>query len=185
MPAKIYYDQDADLGLLRGKKIAIIGYGSQGHAHAQNLKDSGQDVIVGLYNAYSRKLHYARVALFRWTGLTSRWLDPHFGRVGAAGKKEATASSPAVGNPAADQARAEAQVDAELAVPTTRDRALPEPRAGAKKEDPCKQRPFLLKMEQAVELVERRAHLDRRHQEPLQLQCRLVPRYRHRRARSE
>jgi ketol-acid reductoisomerase len=50
MPAKIYYDQDADLGLLRGKKIAVIGYGSQGHAHALNLKDSGQDVIVGLYH---------------------------------------------------------------------------------------------------------------------------------------
>jgi ketol-acid reductoisomerase len=49
MPAKIYYDQDADLGLLKGKTIAIIGYGSQGHAHAQNLKDSGQDVVVGLY----------------------------------------------------------------------------------------------------------------------------------------
>ena len=49
MPARIYYDQDADLGLLRGKKISIIGYGSQGHAHALNLKDSGQDVIVGLY----------------------------------------------------------------------------------------------------------------------------------------
>jgi ketol-acid reductoisomerase len=49
MPARIYYDQDADLGLLRGKKIAVIGYGSQGHAHALNLKDSGQDVVVGLY----------------------------------------------------------------------------------------------------------------------------------------
>jgi len=49
MPARVYYDQDADLGLLRGKKIAIIGYGSQGHAHALNLKDSGQDVVVGLY----------------------------------------------------------------------------------------------------------------------------------------
>jgi ketol-acid reductoisomerase len=49
MPAKIYYDQDADLGLLRGKKIAIIGYGSQGHAHALNLRDSGQEVVVGLY----------------------------------------------------------------------------------------------------------------------------------------
>jgi len=49
MPAKIYYDQDADLGLLKGRKIAIIGYGSQGHAHALNLKDSGQDVVVGLY----------------------------------------------------------------------------------------------------------------------------------------
>ena len=49
MPAKIYYDADADLGLLKGKKIAIIGYGSQGHAHALNLRDSGQDVVVGLY----------------------------------------------------------------------------------------------------------------------------------------
>src|SRR5580765_1333865 len=49
MPAKIFYDQDADLGLLKGKKIAIIGYGSQGHAHALNLRDSGQDVVVGLY----------------------------------------------------------------------------------------------------------------------------------------
>ncbi|HEY2993451.1 MAG TPA: ketol-acid reductoisomerase [Methylomirabilota bacterium] len=49
MPARIYYDQDADLGLLKGKKLAIIGYGSQGHAHALNLKDSGQDVVVGLY----------------------------------------------------------------------------------------------------------------------------------------
>jgi ketol-acid reductoisomerase len=49
MPAKIFYDQDADLGLLRGKTVAIIGYGSQGHAHALNLKDSGQKVVVGLY----------------------------------------------------------------------------------------------------------------------------------------
>jgi len=49
MPAKIYYDQDADLGLLKGKSIAIIGYGSQGHAHALNLRDSGQNVVVGLY----------------------------------------------------------------------------------------------------------------------------------------
>jgi ketol-acid reductoisomerase len=49
MPAKIFYDQDADLGLLRGRTIAIIGYGSQGHAHALNLKDSGQPVVVGLY----------------------------------------------------------------------------------------------------------------------------------------
>jgi ketol-acid reductoisomerase len=49
MPAKIYYDQDADIGLLKGKKIAIMGYGSQGHAHALNLRDSGQDVVVGLY----------------------------------------------------------------------------------------------------------------------------------------
>ncbi len=44
----IYYDKDADLSLIKGKKVAIIGYGSQGHAHAQNLKDSGGNVVVGL-----------------------------------------------------------------------------------------------------------------------------------------
>ncbi len=48
--ATIYYENDADLDNLKGKKIAIIGYGSQGHAHALNLKDSGMDVIVGLYD---------------------------------------------------------------------------------------------------------------------------------------
>jgi ketol-acid reductoisomerase len=46
--ATIYYDKDADPKALRGKTIAVIGYGSQGHAHAQNLKDSGHDVVVGL-----------------------------------------------------------------------------------------------------------------------------------------
>ncbi|HPG41628.1 MAG TPA: ketol-acid reductoisomerase [bacterium] len=45
---KLYYDQDADLNLLKNKKVAIIGYGSQGHAHALNLKESGVDVVVGL-----------------------------------------------------------------------------------------------------------------------------------------
>ena len=47
MPATMYYDQDADLGLLKGKTIAILGYGSQGHAQAQNLRDSGCEVVVG------------------------------------------------------------------------------------------------------------------------------------------
>src|SRR5437868_2355758 len=47
MPATIYYDNDADLSLLKGKTIAILGYGSQGHAQAQNLRDSGVNVIVG------------------------------------------------------------------------------------------------------------------------------------------
>jgi ketol-acid reductoisomerase len=45
---RIYYDKDADLGLLTGRKVAVIGYGSQGHAHALNLRDSGVDVVVGL-----------------------------------------------------------------------------------------------------------------------------------------
>ena len=43
-----YYDHDCNLGLLDGKTVAIIGYGSQGHAHAQNLKESGVNVVVGL-----------------------------------------------------------------------------------------------------------------------------------------
>lgn len=45
---QIYYDKDADLSIIQGKKVAIIGYGSQGHAHANNLKDSGVQVMVGL-----------------------------------------------------------------------------------------------------------------------------------------
>ncbi len=47
MPATMYYDQDADLALLKGKTVAIIGYGSQGHAQAQNLRDSGCTVVIG------------------------------------------------------------------------------------------------------------------------------------------
>ena len=47
--ARMYYDADADLGLLENKRIAVLGYGSQGHAHSLNLKESGCDVMVGLY----------------------------------------------------------------------------------------------------------------------------------------
>lgn len=47
--AKMYYDVDANLDLLKGKTVAVVGYGSQGHAHALNLKESGIDVVVGLY----------------------------------------------------------------------------------------------------------------------------------------
>ena len=46
---KIYHEEDADIAYLKEKKVAIIGYGSQGHAHALNLRDSGLDVVVGLY----------------------------------------------------------------------------------------------------------------------------------------
>lgn len=45
---KVYYDQDADIGIISGKTVAVIGYGSQGHAHANNLRDSGVEVVVGL-----------------------------------------------------------------------------------------------------------------------------------------
>jgi len=58
------------------------------HRISRLVKPGGY-VVVGLYNAYNRKLHYARRALFHWTGLTSRWLDPHFGKVSATGKREA------------------------------------------------------------------------------------------------
>ena len=50
---QLFYDTDADLSLLNNKTIAIIGYGSQGHAHALNLKDSGMDVICLLYTSPS------------------------------------------------------------------------------------------------------------------------------------
>ena len=48
MTARMYYDNDVDPAALAGQTVAVIGYGSQGHAHAQNLRDSGVDVIVGL-----------------------------------------------------------------------------------------------------------------------------------------
>ena len=44
----VYYDKDCDLSLIKSKKVAMIGFGSQGHAHAENLRDSGVEVIVGL-----------------------------------------------------------------------------------------------------------------------------------------
>ncbi len=59
--AKIFYDKDADLSLIRGKKVAIVGYGSQGHAHALNLKESGVSVKVGLH-ATSKSLGKAKAA---------------------------------------------------------------------------------------------------------------------------
>ena len=50
---KVYYDKDADLSVVKNMKVAILGYGSQGHAHANNLKDSGVDVVVGLRDGSS------------------------------------------------------------------------------------------------------------------------------------
>ncbi|HWT92057.1 MAG TPA: ketol-acid reductoisomerase [Solirubrobacteraceae bacterium] len=64
----MYYDDDADLGLLSGKTVAIIGYGSQGHAHAQNLKDSGVDVVVGL-RPDSKSVEQAKSDGLRVTGI--------------------------------------------------------------------------------------------------------------------
>ncbi|MEY4717629.1 MAG: ketol-acid reductoisomerase [Pseudomonadota bacterium] len=61
---QVYYDKDADLSIIRSKKVAIIGYGSQGHAHANNLKESGVDVVVGL------RANSASVAKAQACGLT-------------------------------------------------------------------------------------------------------------------
>ncbi|WP_445366771.1 ketol-acid reductoisomerase [Methylomonas sp. BW4-1] len=61
---QVYYDKDADLSVIRSKKVAIIGYDSQGHAHANNLKDSGVDVVVGL------RANSASVAKAQASGLT-------------------------------------------------------------------------------------------------------------------
>src|ERR1051325_9523558 len=49
MPAKVYSDKDGDLTVLKDKTLAVLGFGSQGHAHALNLKDSGLNVLIGLY----------------------------------------------------------------------------------------------------------------------------------------
>ena len=59
MPAKVYSDKDADLGVLKNKTLAVLGFGSQGHAHALNLKDSGLNVIIGLYEG-SKSIAVAR-----------------------------------------------------------------------------------------------------------------------------
>ena len=59
MAATIWYEKDADLSVFEGKKVAILGYGSQGHAHALNLRDSGVDVVVGL-RPTSKSVDYAK-----------------------------------------------------------------------------------------------------------------------------
>ena len=59
MAATIWYENDGDLSVLSGKKVAILGYGSQGHAHALNLRDSGVDVVVGLRPS-SKSVEFAK-----------------------------------------------------------------------------------------------------------------------------
>ena len=72
---KVYYDADCDLGLIKDKKVAILGYGSQGHAHAQNLRDSGvADVAIALRagSATAKKAEAAGLQT-RPLGPTSSW----------------------------------------------------------------------------------------------------------------
>jgi ketol-acid reductoisomerase len=72
----MYYDKDADIDLIRARKVAVIGYGSQGHAHALNMKDSGVDVVVGLA-AGSKSIEKARAAGLevRTVAEASQWAD--------------------------------------------------------------------------------------------------------------
>src|SRR5580658_9569034 len=64
MPAKVYSDKDADLSVLKNKTLAVLGFGSQGHAHALNLKESGLNVIIGLYEG-SKSIPVARERGFK------------------------------------------------------------------------------------------------------------------------
>ena len=74
--AKMYYDNDADLSLIQRTKVAIIGYGSQGHAHALNLKDSGVDVRVGLpATSKSRAKAQAAGLTVGDVGEVAKWAD--------------------------------------------------------------------------------------------------------------
>src|ERR671922_754092 len=74
--ATMYYDQDANIDLIRQRRVAIIGFGSQGHAHALNLRDSGVNVVVGLPDT-SRSVEKARQQGLRVTGVAeaAQWAD--------------------------------------------------------------------------------------------------------------
>ena len=76
MAAKIYYDKDADLSLIRSKKVAVLGYGSQGHAHSLNLRDSGVTVRVGLQEGSKSRAAAERDGLQVMTPAeASKWAD--------------------------------------------------------------------------------------------------------------
>jgi ketol-acid reductoisomerase len=74
--ATMFYDKDADIELIRARKVAVIGYGSQGHAHALNLQDSGVDVVVGLQTG-SKSVEKAKAAGLKVLGVAeaSKWAD--------------------------------------------------------------------------------------------------------------
>lgn len=76
MAIEVFYDQDADLSIIQGKKVAVIGYGSQGHAHAQNLRESGVEVVIGLRDG-SKSAEKAKEAGFEVKNNTdaSAWAD--------------------------------------------------------------------------------------------------------------
>ncbi|MEQ1649947.1 MAG: ketol-acid reductoisomerase, partial [Hyphomicrobiaceae bacterium] len=74
---RVYYDRDADINLIKGKKVAIVGYGSQGHAHAQNLRDSGvKDVVIALRkgSASAKKAEGAKFKVME-VAEAAKWAD--------------------------------------------------------------------------------------------------------------
>ena len=120
----MYYDDDADLDLLQGKTVAILGYGSQGHAHARNLKDSGVDVVVGLREG-SKSVEHAEAAGLKVTSIEeAASLRRH--RDGAAARREAPRRLRGV-DQGRDRPRQPADVRPRLlASTTTRSRPRPE-----------------------------------------------------------
>ena len=76
MAIDVFYDKDADVSLIQGKKVAVIGYGSQGHAHAQNLRESGVEVVIGLREG-SKSAEKAREAGFevKSNAEAAKWAD--------------------------------------------------------------------------------------------------------------
>ena len=76
MALKIYYQEDCDVSVLKGHRVAIIGYGSQGHAHALNLKDSGVEVCVGLYEgSKSREKAEKQGITVKTNAEAAKWAD--------------------------------------------------------------------------------------------------------------
>ncbi|MGA1748175.1 MAG: NAD(P)-dependent oxidoreductase, partial [Ilumatobacteraceae bacterium] len=76
MAANVYYEADCDGSIIRGRKVAVIGYGSQGHAHALNLKDSGVDVCIGLRDGSSSKAKAEQAGLMvKSMADASAWAD--------------------------------------------------------------------------------------------------------------
>ncbi|MEU8381830.1 ketol-acid reductoisomerase [Streptosporangium sp. NPDC048865] len=76
MSARVFYDDDADLSVIQGRRVAVIGYGSQGHAHALSLRDSGVDVVVGLREGSKSRDKAEEQGLKVWTPAeASAWAD--------------------------------------------------------------------------------------------------------------
>ena len=123
VPARMIYDKDADLSKLDGKTVAILGYGSQGHAHALNLKDSGVDVVVGL-RADSESVEKAKADGLRG-GLDRRRRQRGRRRDGPAARREAGRHL-GVRHPRRHRARQPAAVRPRLLDPLRPDRARPE-----------------------------------------------------------